>query len=466
MPNVKIPFIPTETPLGEFPINLYMQAEYKNGKNAMVGTPGLTARVSSMNVAPVRGMLTDKNRDFLYAVVGNTVYLIDKNWTATAASTTLDTTTGFVYMAHNLTQVMITDGTAGYIVTRSGLTPTVTKVTDTDMVTPSFLTMQDNYFIIGQKDSFNFQISAISDGTSWTATDLGTAEGNPDNITAGISDHRQLILFGPKSGEIFYNSGDSTFPFERFPDAFIENGIGAPKSLTQVDNSVFYLDQDFLVRRLNGFTPVVVSPTRLNQKIQALSKKDDAICFSYERLGNIFYVMTFPTANKTYVLNVGTGFVHQWAYGVNQDRHRANCYAHFNDKDLVGDHSNGKIYSLEDDVYTDDSATIKWTYTSPTYNANGMNIFFRELQIDFETGVGLTSGQGSDPQVMMRYSDDELKTWSNETWLPLGKKGKYKDQVVWRRIGTSPKRAFEMSGTDPVKRVFMEAYSDIEVENA
>ena len=89
----------------------------------------------------------------------------------------------------------------------------------------------------------------------------------------------------------------------------------------------------------------MISPPQLNQLFEEMDVKSDAICYTYSRKGNIFYVMIFPTENKTYVLNLATNFIHQWASGVRQNRHRSNCYESFNGKDLVGDYINGKSFA-------------------------------------------------------------------------------------------------------------------------
>ena len=464
MPKVQIPFVQKESPDNRYPINMYFLPQSFTGRDAMTGTPGLKRRVTP-KVGPVRNMIVDKDEAYLYTVVGNTCYLIDKNWTATAASTTLDSSSGHVWMAVNLFQVMITDGASGYIVTRSGTTPTLTKISDTDFPVPSSLTMQDNYFIVTEKDTFNFWISAPSDGTSWTATDYTTCEGDPDNVTACISDHRQLFMLGPKSIEVFWNSEDAAFTFERFPDVFVENGICSPTSIAKLDNSLMYLDQDYLVRRLDGFVPKVISPPKMNQDIEKYAVKDDAIGYTYSRYGNVFYVLTFPTANATWQYNAATGLWNRWASEVAMNRHRSNCSERFNGKDVVGDYATGAIYTLEDDVCDDSGTPIRWQYTSPSYTANNSLLFHKELNIEFKTGVGLVTGQGSDPQVMLRYSDDNMRTWSSEHWRPMGKIGKYKDRVLWRRMGGSRNRVYEISGTDPVERTFAEANSDIEVNS-
>jgi hypothetical protein len=91
------------------------------------------------------------------------------------------------------------------------------------------------------------------------------------------------------------------------------------------------------------------------------------------------------------------------------------------------------------------------------------------LQLDCESGVGLNLGQGSDPQVMLRFSDDGGHTWSNEHWKSMGKIGEYYKRVMWRRLGMTTKlrdRVYEVSGTDPVKIAIMGAELILSPTNA
>lgn len=69
--------------------------------------------------------------------------------------------------------------------------------------------------------------------------------------------------------------------------------------------------------------------------------------------------------------------------------------------------------------------------------------------------VGAT--QGSDPQAMLRWSDDGGFTWSNEHWASLGKQGAYRNRAVWRQLGESRDRVYEVSVTDPVYRTLVSA---------
>jgi hypothetical protein len=89
-------------------------------------------------------------------------------------------------------------------------------------------------------------------------------------------------------------------------------------------------------------------------------------------------------------------------------------------------------------------------------------VFYPEFEIDFETGVGLVTGWGATPQVMLRWSDDGGHTWSNESWASAGKIGQRSARVVWRRLGRSRDRVFEVVVSDPVKWVMLDAYLYVE----
>ena len=69
----------------------------------------------------------------------------------------------------------------------------------------------------------------------------------------------------------------------------------------------------------------------------------------------------------------------------------------------------------------------------------------------------LPTGQGDDPQAMLRWSNDGGSTWSNEHWVSIGKIGRYQNRAIWRRLGWSRDRIFEVAITDPVKPVIVSA---------
>jgi hypothetical protein len=84
------------------------------------------------------------------------------------------------------------------------------------------------------------------------------------------------------------------------------------------------------------------------------------------------------------------------------------------------------------------------------------------LETSFQKGVGLSTGQGDDPTVMLQVSRDGGMTWGSELWKTLGKEGKYKTRAKWNRLGTSRNTVFKLKITDPVYRVLIGAVADIQ----
>jgi hypothetical protein len=130
---------------------------------------------------------------------------------------------------------------------------------------------------------------------------------------------------------------------------------------------------------------------------------------------------------------------------------------------LVGDYQNGLVYALNNAVYTDNGATIRRLRRAPHLVTDLQRQYFAELQIQFQPGVGLETGQGQNPQAMLRWSNDGGSTWSNEHWVSIGKVGKYKNRAIWRRLGWSRDRIFEVAVTDPIKAVIISANLKAEI---
>ena len=166
-------------------------------------------------------------------------------------------------------------------------------------------------------------------------------------------------------------------------------------------------------------------------------------------------------SDLTWVYDSTTQVWHKWlswdAESASYYRHRTNCGCYFNNAFYVGDFENGKIYRIDKDIYTDNGNIIRRLRRAPHITTDLQRQFFEELQIQFQPGVGLQSGQGEDPQAMLRWSNDGGSTWSNEHWCSIGVQGAYKNRAIWRRLGWSRDRVFEVVVTDPVNAVIISA---------
>lgn len=448
-------------------INLFPETTGVEGKEAgfLNRAPGLRL-LATIGRGPIRALWSHQtNGEDAYVVSGNELFKIDLSYNATKLGDIAGT--GPVSIADNGTQLFFATNPKGYIYDE--VANTFAEITDPDFPGAATVGFVDGYFVFNQPDTQKLWVTSLYDGTMVDPLDFASAEGAPDSIVAVNVDHREIWVFGTNSIEVWYDAGTSPFPLQRIQGAFNELGCLAPFSVAKLDNTLFWLGNDArgygMVYRANGYNGARVSTHAIEYAIQSYGDVSDAIAYTYQQEGHSFYVLTFPTANKTWVYDVSTGAWHERASFNNGylTRHRSNCQMNFQSQTVVGDYLNGNIYALDLNTYDDNGAIQKWIRSwraLPTGENNLKRTAQHSLQLDCESGVGINSGQGSDPQVMLRWSDDGGHTWSNEHWTSMGKIGQYFRRAIWRRLGMTTKlrdRVYEVSGTDPVKVVIMGA---------
>jgi hypothetical protein len=386
------------------------------------------------------------------------------------------TGTGPVSISDNGTQIFIACNPDGFIY--NATTEVFAKITDPDFPGAVKVGYLDGYFVFNEPNSARVWVTSLLDGLSVDPLDFASAEGDPDGLVSLIVDHREAWLFGTNSIEVWYDAGLPDFPLQRIQGAFNEIGCAAPYSVAKLDNGLFWLGSDArgrgIVYRANGYTGTRISTHAIEWQIQQYGNLSDAIGYTYQQDGHAFYVLIFPSAQTTWVYDVATQAWHERAGWDNGDfvRHRSNCQAVYDDQIVVGDFENGNIYAFDLNEYADNGDIQKWLRSWRALPP-GTNTLKRtahhSLQVDCEAGVGTNTGQGSDPQMMLRWSDDGGHTWSNEYWVPMGKIGEYYRRVIWRRLGMTLKlrdRVYEISGTDPVKLAIMDAELIVSPTNA
>ena len=478
-------------------VNLFPEIVPEGGKEPafLNRAPGLTL-LSTVGTGPIRGLWTFNGVG--YVVSGLSLYSISSSYVATFFGTVSGT--GPVSMADNGTQLFIACGGPSYIY--NSLTNVFVQITDPDF--PGALTVGylDGYFVFIQPNTQKLWVTALLEGTSVDPLDFASAEGSPDNLVSMIVDHREVWLYGTNSVEVWYDAGNADFPLQRIQGAYNEIGCAATFSVAKLDNGLFWLGADArgqgIVYRANGYTGQRISTHAIEYAIAQYPIISDAVAYTYQQEGHAFYVLTFPSANATWVYDVSTQAWHERAAFSNGLflRHRSNCQMAFNSEIVVGYFENGNLYAFDLDVYADNGSAQKWLRSwraLPSGQNNLTRTAHHSLQLDCQSGVGINNSGGtdptylltedglyltteggdylvsvaegaptvgSDPQVMLRWSDDGGHTWSNEHWATLGKIGVYQQRVFWRRLGMTLKlrdRVYELSGTDPVKIAIMGA---------
>ena len=474
-------------------INLFPEVIPEGGKEPgfLNRAPGLLFQ-QTIGTGPIRALWAHQTNgaDF-YVVSGTEVYQLT-SLTATPVKIGNVADGGPVSIADNGTQIFFACNGPSYIFNEA--THTFKQITDPDFPGAVTVAYLDGYFVFNEPNSQRVWVTSLLDGTSIDPLDFASAEGSPDGLVAVNVDHREAWLFGTDSVEVWYDVGGTDFPLQRIQGAFNEIGCVAAFSIAKLDNSLFWLGTDArgqgIVYKANGYTGQRVSTHAVEYAIAQYGNISDALAYTYQQEGHAFYVLTFPSANATWVYDAATQAWHVRAGLVNGEftRHRSNCQCNFGGNIIVGDFENGNIYTFDLDVYADNSQPQKWLRSwraLPTGQNNLNRSAHHSLQLDAETGVGLnglTTGENiyltteagdplitesgefilsaigalpvEPPQAMLRWSDDGGHTWSSEHWTSMGRIGEYGHRTIWRRLGMTLKlrdRVYEVSGTDPVK---------------
>lgn len=317
---------------------------------------------------------------------------------------------------------------------------------------------------------FIFTVETIG-GQAFDPLDFATKSGYPDPIVTLIVMDLYVWLLGTQTTEIWFNAGAADFPFQIFPGVFIEHGCAAQYSVARQDLSIYWLSQDkqgnCIVLKGNSFAAHRISTHAIEFAISKYSVISDAIGFTYQQEGHVFYVLIFPTADKTWVWDETTQLWHernslQFVQGGNftndGNLHKVlyNSCAACNGRIYVGDYL-GNQYMLDPANFTENTAPIPFIRSFPHLINDQNRVTYLRFIADMECGTddptvtGDNSSSSNPPQVNLRWSDDRGKTYSNYVQQSMGALGQYLTSIQWRRLGYARDRIFELSWSVPSK---------------
>ncbi len=460
-------------------INFYPELiESQQGKSVMALYPtpglGLFALLSETQIYGQK-YVASKGR---YFVAGRNLYEIAANGTVTVRGA-MTAPTGPITMICNATQLLILSAGSLWVFTFQ--TNALAAVVSPPFANVGSIGFSDGFAVAVQLSPADIALSAIGDFTSWNAINTSSISLFPDNIVSMVVDHRELVLFGNTKSVVYANAGAAIFPFQPVPGAFAEYGADSLSGNVQLDNSVFWTSSDergnLVAFRSEQYNGVRVSNHAVEQQWQSYAKTSDLISYSVQMNGHPWWHLYFPTANATWRYDVATGSWHKalgWSNGVYQAHNSQNHVFAFG-KHLVGDWNSGSIFQMAMPSYangswnfcTDGGAPIRRLRRAPIVNFESKRVYHNQIYFDLETGLGpippLVDGSGAarDPQMILRWSDDGTKTWSNDRFLNCGQGGRYKTRVYKNRLGsTLHGRVYEINMSDPIPWRIMNAYLD------
>lgn len=458
---------------GELCVNLFPEVIPQGNKaaSALLPAPG-SLDFATLNDAPGRGIFSHKDRTF--TVFGRTLYELAQNGTPTPLGTlALDSNpVTFDTNGDAGDQLMITSGDNGYVFDLS------TNVLSNPLASGSTQCGQVDGFLLSLNAATStFRSSNSLDGLTWNGINIAQRTSASDPWVAMIVVRGEIYLFGNKTGEVWYNAGNPVFPFAERPEGFFQTGIAANFSLARLMGAATWLGRtengNPAVYTMNGYNPVVISTPALEWAIQTyddLVGISDAIGWSYDRDGHKFYVLSFPKAAHTWVFDGTTQKWHErgfWdkdeaQFDIYRPVYHASCFG----KNLVCDSNGSKVYQLSTTTFTDvGGSELRRVRRTPHMSQGNTRLFFNSFELECDRGVGNANDPGSDPLVMLRYSNDGGVTFGTTRTRQIGKRGAAKTRVRWDMCGAGRDRVWELAASDPVATRWFDAYVDVQVGN-
>ena len=433
-------------------MNMYAEQSPIPGKQiTLLCTPGLKV-FAEIGQGPIRGMYQSDGvlNNRFYVISGNEIYSVDKAGVGTFIGDIAGE--GIVSIAASATQIAIASDGKGYIIQLDG----VNQITDTDFPDVESVAYISGFFWWVVKTSGQHIWSKVLDAYDYDALDFATAENAPDNLRTIHIDHGQGMLIGAETMEPWVVTGKLDSPFEPIPSAIIDKGCINRNSVASLDNTFFFVGNDLLVYRM-GEGPERISTVVIGEVLDSLDESElvNVNGWSYSQDDHTFYCLDIP-GHSTYCYDLLTGLWHErksfgkdlfepWV--VNQSKTTDRVF----NKVLVGSRNTGHIYELDKDTPTYNQDNIERAATAGYVIEDGRPEI-SSVTLDITVGVGTSLGDGVDPKVMLQWSDNLGRTWSNERWVSMGKIGEYDKLVTFRRLGQSKPlgRVFRFRVTDPV----------------
>lgn len=436
-------------------VNWYPQTV--GGRKVLYPTPGLDEFVEAPE-SPGRGIISQAIglTERVFAVIGAAVYEIFADGTRTSRGTvaTDQYPASMVTNGDGGDELFIVSGNTGYVLNLT------TNVLTTEVSAVTMAGMMDGFFVALDIATSTIKISDLFDGLTWDGTQIAQRSTAPDPWRAMLVRYPRIWLLGEHTGDLWYNAGTSPFPFAPVPNVQIPYGIAAPFTLKPCGSAVMWLTHnengEGQVVEALGTQPTVVSTETEHNAWSKYSRIDDAVAYSYQEQGHDFYVLNFPSGNATWCYDRTESAWHERAhFNTTSGRFEEwgpQYHTHAFGKHLVLHASNGTVYDQDIDHVTDaEGDLIRRLRIPPLLTAEQKRVYIDRMQLVLETGITpVTTGQGTDPQIVMRMSRDAGKTWGNERSRSAGAQGAYNARAEWMNCGSGRNPVPEFTVTDPI----------------
>lgn len=444
-------------------VNMYAEKSMKQGISPFViyQCSGLTEFCNTGD-KPILALYTASN-GIIYAITNKKLYQVNENKTFAELGTfSGDGLTDYVSVACNGFAMIFVDGVRAF--TYAFDTHTLTEITSqTGMYPSNTVVFMDGYFIFNRAGTGQFFITQLY-STTTDPLDFATAESAPDDTIAIETFSNQLWLFGTKTIEIWYNSGDALFPFTRVSGGVLNRGCLSAFSVKKESSALYFVGDDGVVYAIqqNSYVPQKISTYAVEKDING-----ETVSYSYAftEFGHRFYMLHLLGSEKTWCFDVTSGFWHERQSTVinetflvpEKKRHISKCYTEGYGLKFVGSRLDGKIFYLDATTAKDDEQVMaREIVSTPIYKDNEWLKCYA-----FEMVAEITIKGTLSPLAILQWSDDTA-FWSDGTQMAVGELGNNNLRYVARRLGRFRNRSFRITITDDTVVSILSMYIEVE----
>lgn len=420
---------------------------------AVYGGFGLT-EFGDCNNGEIRGV-TQFN-ETLYAVSGDKLYSVDSD----GDETEIGPIAGYdpVDFSDNGQQLTIVSDSTSYVYTED--TGVLTPINDPDFRRASSTAFLKQTTIFTVADSSTFITSALSDSTDFDALDVATAEAKPDKLRRVFVSGNEALMMGARSVEGYYFSGKPNGVPLSPTQTYLDYGLAGRDAVCAIDNTVAWLSHLLDFRTLRDQTPLAIADPAIAAMVQGWTNPETVRMFSFAIGGH-----EWLAARHADGCAIWDATTRMWSMrksqGMNTWRVASNAWCY--NKNIMGDATDGTLWRLNPDSHAEGDAELIRTIVTHTLGPGGLPFTLDKVELEVETGVGLATGQGSDPKIWMQLSRDGGRTFGARMERSLGLMGKRNTQVVWQGpFGDFPKEGgvIKWGVSDPVRFVAKKAWAE------
>jgi len=482
--------------------NLYLErsgTETAKAQEFYIKIPGLRRMIEGTSTNACRGLHRAASGK-IYGVFGQFIYEILADWSRVLKGS-IGTYSGTVGLTDDGQYLLIVDGQDGWTLKFDD--STLTRIDPNHAGNEGFprgathCVCLDTYFLVNNPNTNDYAWSNASyslmttGGTTTDATPdnagywngLNTASkiAHPDNIMAIADCNNMVWLLGQSSIEVHYDTGNYPGVWARYEGAIIEVGCSARYSVKKYLNNLYWLGSDASgtvgVFTNNGFQPQRISVRGIEQIIQSMSDYTDAIGMTWAENGHAFYLLHFPTGDRTLVYDIQTGIWHERTYLYREDgtthRWKGTYCAYGNSNVCFGDSNTDAVYVSDQEYYVNDDATgtnvnyIKCVKTTPIGFQSGRLVRYLSIQPMLSQGMGLAAntewGVGYDPKIIISCSNDSGNTWTQGRQVSTGQRGNYDYRSRLTTWGAARNRVWKLTFTEPTRLVIVGLLAELRV---